>query len=195
MDPFSAPSIAFGDNTSSDTPPFHPSAEPVRTKRKPIPRKGHKKSRKGCFACKKRKVKCTEQLPQCAQCERLDLDCEYPTMRYQKANEKTAVTTTTQRTGPLMPAPTNALRTTSTTFSMDDMRFFSHFLLTAYPSLPLNGDQIWSTVAPEFFVTVLGCVRSHQESVSRVVCLATWLPRAATATAPKTDSWRLLRRS
>lgn len=149
MDPFSTlTSLPSSDNTSScDSPSVHLPAEPVRTKRKPIPRKGHKKSRKGCFACKKRKVKCTEQLPQCAQCERLDLDCEYPTTRYQKANENTVVVTTGSRPGHLAPAPTNALRTTSTSFSMDDMRFFSHFILAAYPSLPLNGDQIWMDAA------------------------------------------------
>ncbi|GAB7328153.1 hypothetical protein MBLNU13_g00182t1 [Cladosporium sp. NU13] len=38
----------------------------------------HTKSRKGCLACKARKVKCSETLPACAHCTRLDIECVYP---------------------------------------------------------------------------------------------------------------------
>lgn len=147
MDPFTAFSSSVPSDTisSGNTSAADVSTVPVRIKRKPIPRKGHKKSRKGCFACKKRKVKCTEQLPQCDQCNRLGLTCEYPSLRYQRANENSL--SAAPRTGVLQPAPINALRTTSTSFNMDDMRFFSHFILAAYPSLPLNGDQIWMDAA------------------------------------------------
>lgn len=32
-----------------------------------------------CFICRKRKVKCSRQLPSCSLCDRLSLDCAYPT--------------------------------------------------------------------------------------------------------------------
>ncbi|WEW61465.1 hypothetical protein PRK78_006955 [Emydomyces testavorans] len=41
------------------------------------PRRPHKKSRNGCDQCKKRRVKCDENGPPCAQCTRRELDCSY----------------------------------------------------------------------------------------------------------------------
>ncbi|KXJ87378.1 hypothetical protein Micbo1qcDRAFT_208386 [Microdochium bolleyi] len=38
----------------------------------------HSKSRAGCFACKKRHVRCDEGRPACSACRRLLLRCEYP---------------------------------------------------------------------------------------------------------------------
>jgi hypothetical protein len=46
--------------------------------RKPIPRKGHTKSRRGCFNCKRRRIKCNEQRPGCNHCIKAGLHCEYP---------------------------------------------------------------------------------------------------------------------
>ena len=40
-------------------------------------RKFHKKSRKGCSTCKKRRVKCDEGRPICGNCERMNIDCHY----------------------------------------------------------------------------------------------------------------------
>lgn len=33
---------------------------------------------------------------------------------------------------------------------MADMRLFHHFLITAYPHLPVGADSIWITVIPSF---------------------------------------------
>lgn len=101
------------------------------TRRRPIPRKGHKKSRNGCFNCKRRKVKCPETLPACSNCMRNGLACEYPAMP--------------PKAGPLLLSPT--LQSTPTVFSMDDLRFFHHFMFKAYPPLPILGDHIWRDVA------------------------------------------------
>lgn len=35
------------------------------------------RSRNGCITCKRRKVRCNEQTPQCSHCERLGLKCEW----------------------------------------------------------------------------------------------------------------------
>ncbi|KAF9883461.1 hypothetical protein FE257_003459 [Aspergillus nanangensis] len=42
------------------------------------PRRAHKKSRAGCFTCKKRRVKCDEQKPFCQRCEKYGVSCSYP---------------------------------------------------------------------------------------------------------------------
>ncbi|KAH8681657.1 hypothetical protein BX600DRAFT_429577 [Xylariales sp. PMI_506] len=41
-------------------------------------RQPHRKSRKGCYNCKRRKVKCDEVKPQCANCIRFFTLCHYP---------------------------------------------------------------------------------------------------------------------
>ncbi|KIW10877.1 hypothetical protein PV08_10176 [Exophiala spinifera] len=41
------------------------------------PRLAHRKSRTGCRRCKERKVKCTEERPNCAACARHGVECEY----------------------------------------------------------------------------------------------------------------------
>lgn len=40
-------------------------------------RKYHSKSKKGCITCKKRRVKCDEAKPKCANCVRMKLECGY----------------------------------------------------------------------------------------------------------------------
>ena len=46
--------------------------------------------------------------------------------------------------------PSAALQSTPTLFSMDDMRFFQHFILNAYPHLPVNNSQVWMHNVPAF---------------------------------------------
>ncbi|KAK7216050.1 hypothetical protein V2G26_004053 [Clonostachys chloroleuca] len=43
-----------------------------------LTRRGHTKSRRGCLTCKRRRVKCPEDQPECSSCVRLGLICEYP---------------------------------------------------------------------------------------------------------------------
>ncbi|KAL3463101.1 gamma-glutamyltranspeptidase-domain-containing protein [Aspergillus heterothallicus] len=41
-------------------------------------RRSHTKSRRGCFQCKRRHVKCDEDLPRCTLCKKRGLECTYP---------------------------------------------------------------------------------------------------------------------
>src|SRR6478735_2066363 len=66
----SAASAQLGSLADSDT-------STVVTKRRPIPRKGHTKSRAGCSSCKRRRVKCDLITPECGACHRLGLECQY----------------------------------------------------------------------------------------------------------------------
>ncbi|KAJ4355408.1 uncharacterized protein N0V89_003424 [Didymosphaeria variabile] len=43
-----------------------------------VAKRPHKKSRVGCFTCKKKKVKCDEGQPSCAYCTLRKLECVYP---------------------------------------------------------------------------------------------------------------------
>ncbi|KAK0708184.1 hypothetical protein B0H67DRAFT_603219 [Lasiosphaeris hirsuta] len=106
----------------------------ISIRRRPIPKKGHTKSRRGCNNCKRRKVKCQETLPECANCKRLGLGCVYPEPHQSHQYPST-------------PSPSAALQSTPITFTMEDLRYFHHYLTTAYPPLPMGGDAIWKDVA------------------------------------------------
>ncbi|KAH6867613.1 C6 transcription factor [Thelonectria olida] len=119
---------------SISSAPGSTSPAPATARRRPIPRKGHTKSRAGCPNCKRRKVKCDEVIPECGPCRRLGLRCEYS----RAGRDVVAVTTGTRPTRAL-PAPGS--------FSMADLRFFQHFLVCAYPPLPIGGWSVWQLVS------------------------------------------------
>ncbi|KAI5862331.1 hypothetical protein GGS23DRAFT_571901 [Durotheca rogersii] len=89
-------------------------------------RRGHTKSRRGCYNCKRRRIKCQETRPACGHCVKTGLNCEYPAVPQ--------VVHQPQHQVPL--------------FSLQDMRFFQHFLLTCFPHHPLGNDSIWTHEIP-----------------------------------------------
>ena len=102
-----------------------------RPRRRAVPGKGHSKTRSGCLPCKKRRVKCTEDLPTCRACRRLALDCEY----VRRAPVSLPSSTVARSLGATPPLPS------------EDLRFFHHFLTTAYPALPLGSRNVWHHAA------------------------------------------------
>ncbi|RMJ14803.1 hypothetical protein CDV36_005537 [Fusarium kuroshium] len=126
-------------------------ASTALTKRKPMPRKGHTKSRAGCICCKRRKVKCDEVAPQCGPCQRLGLPCEY--LGKQNRSQSSSVA--------------RPLRTTPAMYDANDMNFFRHFLFEAYPPLPIDGFTVWQQASKlsheyEFLLhAMLGLGASH----------------------------------
>lgn len=105
-------------------------------RRKTFPRKGHTKSRKGCYNCKRRKIKCQETRPSCSNCEKADLQCQYPDVASRWAS----------MAGALVVQPTAS----PTVFSLEDMHFFHHFMVRAYPHLPVGADSLWQSSIPAF---------------------------------------------
>ncbi|KAH7381051.1 hypothetical protein BKA64DRAFT_227227 [Cadophora sp. MPI-SDFR-AT-0126] len=95
------------------------------------PRKGHKKSRRGCYECKRRKIKCQETHPTCLNCTRLSLRCRY-------LPDSASIVT---RSAPLL-QPFSALQIANV-FSLTDVRLFHHFLVAAWPHLPVRADNVW----------------------------------------------------
>lgn len=49
---------------------------------------------------------------------------------------------------------------------MADMRLFHHFLITAYPHLPVGADKVWITVIPSFAHNVGPCSFSKGGNLS-----------------------------
>ncbi|KAI8960621.1 hypothetical protein F5Y11DRAFT_262745 [Daldinia sp. FL1419] len=89
-------------------------------------RRGHTKSRRGCYNCKRRRIKCQETRPACENCTKTGLKCEYPAVPQ--------VVHQPQHQVPL--------------FSLQDMRFFQHFLLTCFPHQPIGNETIWTHEIP-----------------------------------------------
>ncbi|KAK4154763.1 hypothetical protein C8A00DRAFT_32431 [Chaetomidium leptoderma] len=141
-DPVTSPDS--GPLSAAATPPSSGSELSIRVRRRPIPRKGHTKSRRGCLSCKRRKVKCQETLPECSNCIRIGLLCEYPDTR---PKSSLALSASPSSSLSVLSSPSAPLQS-STLFTVDDMRFFHHFLVAAYPPLPIQGEDIWRDVAP-----------------------------------------------
>ena len=51
---------------------------------------------------------------------------------------------------------------------MADMRLFHHFLITAYPHLPVGADKIWITAIPGFAHNVCVFIR-HGRSLTAIL--------------------------
>nr|CDP27185.1 Putative protein of unknown function [Podospora anserina S mat+] len=111
-----------------------------------LERRGHTKSRRGCFNCKRRRIKCQETRPSCGHCLKTGLTCEYPSLP----------TITHQ--------PTNTLPL----FSLLDLRLYHHFLSTCYPHHPIGSEPLWlhtvphlSQSHPYLMHAILGYSASH----------------------------------
>ncbi|KAI1816393.1 C6 zinc finger protein [Poronia punctata] len=113
-------------NDARPTSASPPTSATVRNQRQRLERRGHTKSRRGCYNCKRRRIKCQETRPACGHCVKTGLKCEYP----------------------LVPQITHQPQHQIPLFSLQDMRFFQHFLLNCTPHHPLGNDSIWTHEVP-----------------------------------------------
>ncbi len=119
-------------------------------------RKGHRKSREGCFNCKRRKIKvcnwlktspcltesqCQETQPACPNCTKKNLICSYPAPRTLKSLQGSLLYSSN-------PIASVNLQGTPTIFTLADLRLFHHFLTDAYPHLPVGNDSVWLSQVP-----------------------------------------------
>ncbi|KAL6867972.1 hypothetical protein J3F83DRAFT_765880 [Trichoderma novae-zelandiae] len=91
-----------------------------------LERRGHTKSRRGCYNCKRRRIKCQETHPACGHCLKTGLNCEYPAS----------------------PQITHQPHDQIPLFSLQDMRCFQYFLTQCYPHHPLKQEEIWTHEIP-----------------------------------------------
>ena len=121
---------------TSSSEPATSQQPPAKIRRKPVPGKGFRKTRSGCFNCKRRRVKCTETRPTCLGCRRLALDCVYPP-RPESPDLCRPVRTRVPCGG-----------TYTATVDLDHLRFFNHFLVGGHPPHPYGtGASVWKDVA------------------------------------------------
>ncbi|EED13335.1 C6 transcription factor, putative [Talaromyces stipitatus ATCC 10500] len=128
----------------------------------------HTKSRQGCLNCKARRVKCQETRPQpYYNCASRSVECVYPPEN-QLGRRRNGSRRNSDRKGP---SRLDSLSSTSTirqdsapsevelrshsftspnTFIGEDFRFFHHFLITAYPHLPFQSEELWKTSLPAY---------------------------------------------
>ncbi|KAJ2979675.1 hypothetical protein NQ176_g3104 [Zarea fungicola] len=115
------------------TPPSSESRSPLGNEvirrsgnKQRLERRGHTKSRRGCYNCKRRRIKCQETHPACGHCVKTGLKCEYPAAPQ------------------IIHQPHHQIPL----FSLQDMRFFQHFLTQCYPHHPLKQEDVWTHEIP-----------------------------------------------
>jgi len=157
-------------------------------------RKGHKKSRGGCYNCKRRKVKvchdpnplfakrerhvsqtyllqCQENQPTCHNCTRINATCKYPPTHVFKSMQSPASALLNSRN----------LQSTPVVFNASDMRLFHHFIIHAYPHLPLGNDAVWQGDIAAIAHSVsqhmaIGILESCSNRCSTITCCNPCLP-------------------
>lgn len=112
----------------SSSPEAKTNVKAAAPSRQPLSRRGHFKSRLGCFSCKRRRVKCNEARPECSPCRRLGLACGYPTPKLPSAVQ-------------------SVVRANPSVLSLQDLRFYHQFLTAGFPTLPLKGKKVWADCA------------------------------------------------
>ncbi|KAI0472469.1 C6 zinc finger protein [Xylaria cf. heliscus] len=112
--------------STSVSPPTSTVVKSNSNQKQRLERRGHTKSRRGCYNCKRRRIKCQETRPSCGHCIKTGLKCEYP----------------------LVPQITHQPQHQIPLFSLQDMRFFQHFLLSCSPHQPLGNESIWTHEVP-----------------------------------------------
>ncbi|KAF2268162.1 hypothetical protein CC78DRAFT_510601 [Lojkania enalia] len=107
-------------------------------------RRGHTKSRLGCISCKKRKIKCQETWPSCANCVKRGCACRYPTVFKHTQHDRIVSEVLSN------PRPFVRLSDTPSMYSANDMRLFHHFLIAAHPRIPPEHEAVWIRDVPAF---------------------------------------------
>ncbi|KAE9377595.1 hypothetical protein N431DRAFT_434776 [Stipitochalara longipes BDJ] len=123
------------------SPPEAPATKADRGEIKKRGRKGHSKSRTGCFNCKRARIKCKENRPSCDYCAHRGLQCEWPEIQI---NQVGVVIRNPMPELVIPAAPQSNLPV----FTMQDFRFFQHFIDSAYPHHPIDNDWQWTHDVP-----------------------------------------------
>ncbi|KAL2797934.1 hypothetical protein BJX66DRAFT_323088 [Aspergillus keveii] len=115
-----------------------PVSPPTRSRPERI---GPLKSRRGCKACKTRKIKCGEEKPSCHRCLAAKYTCEYAASFPTNTTYSSAPTTTTILDLPISTTPNTVWR---------ERRAFAYYFQHAAPYLAGGLDQaFWGSVVPQ----------------------------------------------
>ncbi|PYH87397.1 hypothetical protein BO71DRAFT_489607, partial [Aspergillus ellipticus CBS 707.79] len=112
------------------------------------PRLEHRKSIRGCLRCKARKVKCNEQHPQCTNCQRHGVPCEYPPLETRAYTQPRPL----QRRPPPVPRSLPSPELASLP-SKTDLRLMHHYVTATARTMGTahipNVGSMWHNAVPE----------------------------------------------
>lgn len=125
----------------------------------------HTKSHHGCGQCKRRHVKCDETPPQCANCTRKGLECDYKSLKPAMDNmqlftpeslasePKSSLSVRSRSTSGLSSKRSSIPPEPSTSFSLEDLGLLHHFTLHTSLTLAQVDDEeynfIWQHKVPQ----------------------------------------------
>ncbi|KFY05786.1 hypothetical protein V492_08299 [Pseudogymnoascus sp. VKM F-4246] len=113
----------------------HSSHSPVNNA---LLRRVHTKSRRGCLNCKRRRIKCPENHPDCTQCTKRGLTCQWPEIQIEQTGNDG------KRIAKAIPRQIDS----PNTFCLEDFRLFNHFVKECHPSHPLGNEEAWTHEVP-----------------------------------------------
>ncbi|KAL3420439.1 C6 zinc finger protein [Phlyctema vagabunda] len=109
------------------------------------PKKGHTKSRRGCYNCKRRRIKCHENHPICHACASRGFVCEWPDIQIRQiGSDQRCIIPKNPVISPFAERP----QIDRYRFDMQDFRLFHHFVESAYPHEPPNNQSAWTHEIP-----------------------------------------------
>ena len=133
--------------------PIHPVArvgtsQPQQPKTlKNLVRRSHTKSRRGCFPCKTRKIKCGEERPSCSNCIPRGSTCVYPA---EARDDFHGPSDFTNRVFiPFIPNLQKSPARAGPTLSSLEMHSFNHFLTSMKHPLPVGNHSVWVHEIPQ----------------------------------------------
>ncbi|KAK3988135.1 C6 zinc finger protein [Cladorrhinum sp. PSN332] len=129
-------------NNASQSPPNHTQTNTKPTAKQRLERRGHTKSRRGCFNCKRRRIKCQETKPSCGHCLKTGLECTYPPAPSSYSPPFSSYSSSSSSS--LIHQPQQQ----QPTFTLLDLRLFHHFLSTCYPHHPIGSEPLWTHEVP-----------------------------------------------
>lgn len=117
---------------------------------KHLNRRRHTKSRRGCFTCKSRKIKCDEGIPSCSHCVYRGSTCTYPQVVDGRASAALVPSRPGQIFVPFQPeVELRAPPSQKPVFTVQEMRFFHYFLTSMKHPLPLGNRDVWIREIPQ----------------------------------------------
>ncbi|KAF2715590.1 hypothetical protein K504DRAFT_478698 [Pleomassaria siparia CBS 279.74] len=134
---------------------------------KSVTRRSHRKSRTGCHECKRRRIKCNEEKPQCGNCIRHHMGCVYLSTGAMPVNQSpsepplpsiSSSLSTLAAKSPLISRDStyqtynpSDVRGSRLLFDMEDLDLLHHWTLVTSISIEPTAEvsHIWQTVFPQ----------------------------------------------
>ncbi|PYI17478.1 hypothetical protein BO86DRAFT_191555 [Aspergillus japonicus CBS 114.51] len=153
----------------------------------PATRRTHTKSRRGCFQCKQRHVKCDETRPNCSACARRSLSCSYPAPKQYRTPLASFAKEERRNTDPhkrSAMAEATAESPAARLSRLDEMRLFYHFLTITCRTLSRNEEDhaFWSSTVPQ-------AATSYAHVMDALLALAALHMASSDATAEPSKDW------